>query len=103
MEGDKWRYKGVTQESHKDVEVPIMVKLDKLDQRILSIIQKAPTKGWKVRQIHPILIDAGFHINYGQVTRRLDILCTLTLIEKRKVSGKVFKYYLPKNGAKRTD
>ena len=80
---------------HDDLVYPIQVHLDETDKRILSIFEKHPAKGWRVNQILPILIDSGFSTNYAMVARKLDILCTLTLLEKRKLSGRVFRYYLP--------
>ena len=79
----------------EDLEIPIQIHLDTLDKRILSIFYRNPAKGWRVNQILPILIDSGFSTNYAMVARKLDILCTLTLLEKRKLSGRVFRYYLP--------
>jgi hypothetical protein len=80
---------------HDDLVYPIQVHLDETDKRILSIFEKHPAKGWRVNQILPILIDSGFQTNYALLARRLDILCTLTILEKRKIAGKVFRYYLP--------
>jgi hypothetical protein len=79
----------------EDLEIPIQIHLDTLDKRILSIFYRNPTKGWRVNQILPILIDSGINTTSGYVARRLDILCTLTILKKTKISGKVFRYYLP--------
>ena len=78
-----------------DIIYPIQVHLDNIDKRILAIFEKNPLKGWRVNQILPILIDSGYQMSYALLTRRLDVLCTLTILEKRRENGKVFRYYSP--------
>jgi hypothetical protein len=77
------------------VEIKINIALDEIDEKILSIIEKNPKKGWKVNQILPILEDSGYNLNYAKLCRKMDTLCILTLLEKKKEGGKVFRYYLP--------
>ena len=72
---------------------PIQVKLDPVDRAILDIFRKHPHRKWKVNQISSILYHEGLDLGYTQITRRLDVLCTLTILSKERSSGKVYRYF----------
>ncbi len=71
---------------------PIQVHLDQMDKEILYIFQKNPDRKWKVSQICSILIHNGHNINSAMVARKLDVLCTLTILSKEKHTGRVYRY-----------
>lgn len=73
---------------------PIKVHLDPLDKAILSIFQKSPDRKWRVIQISSILIHNGHDITSSMVARRLDVLCTLTILSKERQTGRVYRYIL---------
>ena len=73
---------------------PIQVRLDSIDKAILSIFQRHPSRKWRVNQICSILIHGDHDINSSMVARRLDVLCTLTILSKERHTGRVYRYTL---------
>jgi hypothetical protein len=72
---------------------PIQVKLDPIDRAILGIFTKHPYRKWKVNQISSILYHEGVNTGYATIARRLDVMCTLTILSKERSSGKVYRYF----------
>ena len=75
------------------VIIPIQIHLDAIDKAILSIFQKHPDRKWKVNQISSILYHEGFNAGYTTIARRLDVMCTLTILSKERFTGKVYRYF----------
>jgi hypothetical protein len=74
---------------------PIQVRLDNIDKMILSIFRKHPGKKWKVSQISPILFHSGLDVGYNTISRRLNVMCLLTILAREKNTGKVYRYFIP--------
>lgn len=80
----------------QEMEITLRVHFDDIDMTILDVFRKYPSRRYKVNQILSILSYQGIKINYGELSRRLGFLSSLTLIDKEKTSN-VFSYQLSRN------
>ena len=81
------------QESLDEIEITLKVCLDDIDQAILEIFKRSPTKTYKLHQIKTILDYQNIVLSPQKIEKRLDFFVILTILGKRKGS-RVFTYFL---------
>jgi hypothetical protein len=80
-------------ESLDEIEITLKVCLDDIDQAILEIFKRSPTKTYKLHQIKTILDYQNIVLSPQKIEKRLDFFVILTILGKRKGS-RVFTYFL---------
>ncbi|MGC8609429.1 MAG: hypothetical protein ACP5UV_06125 [Thermoplasmata archaeon] len=73
------------------VRVDLMVVLDDVDEHIMEIFRRHPTRWWKLHQIRTILEFEGLQVGNPELWSRLKALSLLSLIDREKRS-RVYRY-----------
>ena len=58
--------------------------LEEIDNRILEILRRYPSKRFKASTIHLILEHQGIQLGYGKLRYRLQVLTILSLVHREK-------------------
>lgn len=60
------------------------VTLDDVDEKILDVLRRYPSRSWKVHQIRTILQYEGIELGSGHIRYRLQILSALSLVRRER-------------------
>ncbi|MHB1440007.1 MAG: hypothetical protein ACYCSO_05105 [Cuniculiplasma sp.] len=75
----------------EEIELTLKVSLDHIDRSILDIFHSNPSRSFKLCQVRTILEYKGINLHYAQLTKRVKIFVTLSLLCREK-NSRVYSY-----------